>query len=161
MWTWLQVTFNGAAWRLQCGRDRRLTSMIEEAFANTNLLVPAEPTPLWGPSGVPGDWADVCGFIKPPESPNEWQVRLHGAFSISTLGLKEKDQSCHHEVWMHLSHANPRGDRAVQYKHARRLHLKERTSPYDHSKQRTRAHGEHKRPCAQFISHPYDPYVFP
>ena len=80
MWTWLQVTFNGAAWRLQCGRDRRLTSMIEEAFANKNLPVPAGPPPLWRPSGVPGDWADVCGFIKPLEPQNEWQVRLHGAF---------------------------------------------------------------------------------
>ena len=31
----------------------------------------------------------------------------HGAFSIlhSALGLKERDQSSHHEVWMHLAHA--------------------------------------------------------
>ena len=37
--------------------------------------------------------ADVCGFIKPPESHDKWQVRFHGAFSIlqNTPGLKEKD----------------------------------------------------------------------
>ena len=33
-------------------------------------------------------------------------------------------------------HANSRGDRAAQYKHARQVHLKERASPYDHSTQR-------------------------
>ena len=32
--------FNGAAWRRPCGSDRRLTSIIEEAFADTNLPVP-------------------------------------------------------------------------------------------------------------------------
>ena len=32
--------FNGAAWRRPCGSDRQLTSIIEEAFANTNLPVP-------------------------------------------------------------------------------------------------------------------------
>ena len=59
--------------------------------------------------------------------------------SPSARWVKEKDQSCHHEVWMHLAHANPRGDRAAQYKHARQVHLKERASPFDHSTQRRRA----------------------
>ena len=33
-----------------------------------------------------------------------WKVRLHGAFTIhrDTLGVRPKDQSCHHEVWLHL-----------------------------------------------------------
>ena len=57
---------------------------------------------------------------------SEWQIRMHGAFSIS---CEEKDQSCHHEVKMHLSRANPQGHRAAQYKHVRQLLLKERTSP--------------------------------
>ena len=84
--------FNGAAWRRPCGSDRRLTSIIEEASADTNLQVPPGPTPLWRPGGVPGEWADVCGFIKPTESHDEWQVCLHGAFSIpyNALGLREK-----------------------------------------------------------------------
>ena len=58
--------FNGAAWRCPCGSDRRLISIIEEAFADTNLPMPPGTTPLWGPGGVPGEWADVCGFLKPP-----------------------------------------------------------------------------------------------
>ena len=32
--------FNGASWRRPCGSDRRLISIIEEAFANTNLPIP-------------------------------------------------------------------------------------------------------------------------
>ena len=43
-----------------------------------------------------------------------------------------------YEVWMHLAHANPGGDRTAQDKQARQLHLKERTSPYGHSTQRRR-----------------------
>ena len=39
--------FTGAARRRPCGSDRRLTSIIEEAFADTNLPVPPGPTPLW------------------------------------------------------------------------------------------------------------------
>ena len=60
--------FHGAAWRRPCGSDRRLTSILEEAFTDTNLLVPPGSTPLRGPGAVPGEWADVCVFIKPPDS---------------------------------------------------------------------------------------------
>ena len=121
-------------------------------------------TPLWGPGAVPGEWADVCGFIKPPDSHDKWQVRLHGAFSIlhSALGLKERDQCCHREVWMHLSHANPRGDRGVQYKHTQRLHLK-RKEPHCVTTAHRKMQGSTgtKRPFAQLIGHPYDQYVLP
>ena len=54
--------FNGAAWRRQSGSDARPISIIEEAFAKTDYLVPPGPAPLWGPGGVPGEWSDVCGF---------------------------------------------------------------------------------------------------
>ena len=83
---------------------------IEDAFANTCLPIPPGPTPLWGPGDVPGEWADVCGFIEPPGSENEWQIRMHGAFTIlyDTLGIRRTDQSCHHEVWVHLLHVNAR-----------------------------------------------------
>ena len=37
-------------------------------------------------------------------------IRKHGAFEINreVLGLRPKDQTCHHEVWVHLSHVNAR-----------------------------------------------------
>ena len=131
--------FNGAAWRRQPGSDPRPISIIEEAFVNSSLPEPLVPTPLWGLGGVPVEWSDVCGFLKPPGCEPEWQVRVHGAFTIpfSTPGLKEKDQSCHPEVWVHLSHVNARlVDRVSRNDRSRRLHLKERNSPYDHSKER-------------------------
>ena len=132
--------FNGAAWRRPSGSDRRPISIIEEAFANTNLPIPPGPT-LWGPGNVPGEWADVCGSLKPPCSESEWQVRMRGAFIIpyGTVDRRKQDQSCHHEVWMHLSHAN---SRARRYRQAERLQLKERTSPHDHSRERGKVHRE-------------------
>ena len=60
--------FNGAAWRRPCGNDRKPISVIEEAFADTDLPMPPGLPPLWGPGAVPGEWADVCGFLKPPDS---------------------------------------------------------------------------------------------
>ena len=77
--------FNGAAWRRATSAD--IISIIEEAFADCDLPMPPGPTPLWGPGAVLGTWADVCGFLKPPDSNKRWRVRQHGAFPI------------HHELW--------------------------------------------------------------
>ena len=121
--------FNGAASRRQSGNDPRPTSRKEEAFVNTNLPLPPGPTPLWGPGGV---------FLKLPGSENERQVRVHGAFTnpYGMLGLKETDQSCHHEVWIHF-HANARlVDRVSHEDKHRRPISRKRNSPYDHSKER-------------------------
>ena len=50
-------------------------------------------TPLWGPCGIQHAQTDVCGFVKYPNSPNEWLIRKHGAFEIGRkeLGLSSKD----------------------------------------------------------------------
>ena len=124
--------FHGAAWRRPCGNDRKPSSIIEEAFADTDLPMPSGSTRLWGPGAVPGEWADVCGFLKPPDSHEKWKVRLHGAFSIrhSALGLREKDQSCHHEVWMHLALTNLCWEYAPRDKHDQTLHPKGRPASY-------------------------------
>ena len=52
---------------------------------------------------IPGNWADVCGFLEPPESDRHWKGRLHGAFSTPHEALRPNDQSCHHEAWLHLA----------------------------------------------------------
>ena len=84
--------FNGVAWQRQSGSDHRPISTSEEAFANTCLRIPPGPTPLWGPGDVPGEWADVCGIVKPPGSENEWQIRMHGAFTIPCkLGIRHTE----------------------------------------------------------------------
>ena len=93
--------FNGAAWRCD---NRNNISTIEEAFADCTLPMPPGPTPLRGPGSILGNWAEVCGFLKLPESDQHWKVRLHGAFTIprDVLGLRPNDRSCHHETWLHL-----------------------------------------------------------
>ena len=50
--------FNGAAWRRDSSNN---ISIIDEAFADCALAMPAGPTPLWGLGSIPGKWADVCG----------------------------------------------------------------------------------------------------
>ena len=53
--------FNGTAYRDNL-------STIDEAFADCALPTPPRPTPLWGHGSIPNNWADLCGFIKPPGS---------------------------------------------------------------------------------------------
>ena len=89
------VTY-GAAWRKNSGVDQQRDSTIEEAVGNTNLPIPHGSSPLWGPGGVPTEWADVCGFVKPPNTDNEWHMRGHGASEIirDVVGIRPTDQSC-------------------------------------------------------------------
>ena len=63
------------------------------------------PTPLWGPGTVPGEWTDVCGFVKPAKSHDVWKIRP----PRETLGRRQRDQSCHHEVSNRYAH-EPRGN---------------------------------------------------
>ena len=58
--------FNGASWRQSSGNSPQPTPM------------PPAPAPLWCPGAVPGEWADVCGLIKLPNSHDVWKIRLHG-----------------------------------------------------------------------------------
>ena len=73
--------FNGTAWRCS---NRSNISTLDEAFADCALPTPPGPTPLWGAESIPHNWADVCGFLKPPGSDRYCKVRMHGAFSIPT-----------------------------------------------------------------------------
>ena len=91
--------FNGTPWR---SRSRDNLSTIDEAFTDCALPLLPGPTPLWRRGSIPDNWADVCGFLKPPGSDRFWKVRMHGAFSIPrrTLGLRPTDQSCHDANWI-------------------------------------------------------------
>ena len=98
--------FNGAAQRRRSGDDQLRDSTVEGSFANTTLPILHGPAVLV-PGGVPRERSDVCGFITPLGSETEWHIRMHGAFDIlhEILGT---DQSCHHEVWIHLLQVNAR-----------------------------------------------------
>ena len=54
------------------------------------------------------EWTDVCGFVKHPNSRNEWLIRKHGAFEIDRkeLGLLSKDQTRHYETLSSFCHIN-------------------------------------------------------
>ena len=118
--------FNVAAWRRTTSAST--LSIIEKAFADCDLPWPPGPTPLWGPGAVPGTWSDVCGFIEPPDSNERWKVRQHDAFSFlhEALGIRQTDQSCHHEVWLHLDFVERRCGQSHHERHERPLFLKER-----------------------------------
>ena len=98
----------GASWRRRSGSDQQFDGTFEEAFKNAKLPVPLGSTPLWVPGGIPSEWTDVCGFVKPPRSQSGWLIRNTGAFEINLqeLGLSSKDQTCHHEVWRWISHGS-------------------------------------------------------
>ena len=119
--------FNGTPWRCS---NRDHISTIDEAFADCALPTPPGPTPLWGPGSIPNNWADVCGFLKPPGSDRYWKVRMHGAFSIprKTLGLRPTDQSCHHETWLHLDFGDWSNKWSKQDDYDRHISLEESKS---------------------------------
>ena len=85
--------FNGTAWRC---RSKDNLSTIDEVFSDSALPTLPGPTPLGGPVSIPNNWADVCGFRKPPGSQRFWRVNKRGAFSVTrkALGLRPNDQSC-------------------------------------------------------------------
>ena len=118
--------FNGTAWRC---RSRDNISTIDEVFSDCALPTPPGPTPLWGPGSIPNNWADVCGFRKPPGSQRflegEQTWRLFQS-STSSLGLRPSDQSCHHETWLHLHFVdwNTKWNHKTHYD--RNISLKER-----------------------------------
>ena len=83
----------------------------------------------------------------------ERHIRMHGAFEIphETLGIKHTDQSCHHEVWIHLLHVNARFvDRASRDGQYRRPIVKKMHSPCDHKYNHVAIHARTSSasPCA-------------
>ena len=55
--------FKCTAWRC-CSRN------------NLSSFDATRPT-VWGPGSIPDNWADVCGFLKPPGSDRFWKVHKH------------------------------------------------------------------------------------
>ena len=112
------------------------------------------PTLLWGPGAVPGEWTDVCGFVSHPDSCDKWKVRLHGAFTMprETLGLRPKEQSCHHEVWLHLDLVGNQSAHEPRGNHEQRVLLKERSCPYPPNKEKGRYDDESDRSLSSLSS---------
>ena len=144
--------FNGDAWRRTTSAST--LSIIEEPFVDCDLLLPPGSTPLWGPGAVPGTWSDVCGFLEPPESDRHWKVRQHGAFPFphDALGIRQTDQSCHHEVWLHLDFVERRGSQSHHEKTQSTISV-ERTFSAVPLQQTERSHKRgYKRPFAVLVT---------
>ena len=78
MWTWLRAISVG----LRGGAAAETTSVPWKKPLQAALWQRRLAPPLWGRGSIPSNWADVCGFLKPPDSDRYWKVRMHGAFSI-------------------------------------------------------------------------------
>ena len=130
---------NGTAWRRQTNGGN--LSIMEDGSADSDLPMPPGPTPLFVPGAVPGTWSNVCRFLKPLDSYERWKVRQHGAFSTyhEALGLRLKDQSCHHQVWLHMVFVDHHSSYETLEKHEQRLLLKRRSALYQHNKERCKA----------------------
>ena len=114
--------FNGTAWRYR----QRQPQYYWRSIYGLYLAYTAGPHTNLG--SIPDNWADVCGFLKPPGSHRFWKVHKHGAFSIpgKTLGLRPSDQSCHHETWLHLDFVDWNNRWSKQDVYEQHISLKER-----------------------------------
>ena len=92
------------------------------------------------PGSISNNWADVCGFLEPPNSDRYWNVRMHGAVSVprKTVGLRPTHQSCHHETWLHLDFVDWRSTQSQHEEHDRRILLKERPAACLYEQQKRR-----------------------
>ena len=132
--------FNGATWRKKSGDNQQRHSTIEEAFANTNQPIPHGSSPLWGVQETfqrNGPTYVVSSSHRIQTMSGRYAVTAHLEINRDILGIRPTDQSCRHEVWIHLSHANARlvdqyrtrnDVRSVQD----RRQGKTRGNPYDH-----------------------------
>ena len=77
--------FNGTAWRTPCGNDRKPLSIIEEAFADTDLPMPPVPTPLWAQLQCQANGRMYAGFSshRTPMKSGKYDYTVH--FLSSTV----------------------------------------------------------------------------
>ena len=119
--TWLLVTSMVQAGGTGQDQINNLTVRSKKPSKTQSAL--CHPVP-----GIPNRWTDVCGFVKPARSQSEWIIRKHGAFEINQRdwGLEPEDQTCHHVVWIHLSHVNtPLVQRAREGRHRESGHSRQ------------------------------------
>ena len=119
--------FNGAAWRRQCGNGR--LSIIEEAFADTDLPMPQGQYQVNGPTYE--DFPSLLTLMKD----GKWHSMVHSPFLTIPWASVQRIKSCHHEVWLRLAFVNHHGD----YEPRRRHELKERSAPYQPNKEKGKA----------------------
>ena len=120
--------FNGAAWRRATSANT--ISIIEEAFADW-LADASWPHTIVGVQERCRVRGRTCADFSISWTNERRRVRQHGAFPIhhDAQGIRQTDQSCHHEVCLPMDFVERRNGRAHHETHERRLYLKERSAP--------------------------------
>ena len=128
---------------------------LADTFSNA-----AQPHAVVGPWAVPGEWDRCMWFCQAPNSFDKCKVRLHGAVTIhrETLGLRPRDQSCHHEVGQHLDLVGNQCAHEPRGNHEHRVLLKERSCPYQPKKEKGRYDDESDRSFS-FVSSVREPLL--
>ena len=86
-----------------------------------------------GPGSIPNLWADVCGFLKPPDSDQFWKYANMGSlYPARNTRIRSSDLSCHHETWLHLDFVDWNWSQPRCEESAQRVQLKERPAPYQY-----------------------------
>ena len=119
--------------------------------------MPPGLTPLWGPGAVRGEWADVCGFLKPPDSHEKWKITITRCVfdSHSALGLREKDQyGC-------ISHLQTLGRSMHLEINMVSAYTSKKDPPRTNATKEETEHMENKATIRNHHNHPYDLYALP
>ena len=152
-WTWSLVTATEVLGANQLVTTHNPTSILEEAFADTDFPIPPGHTPLWGPGAVPSEWTDVCGVVKPADSCDKWRFAcMELSLFRETLGLRPRDKvaimryGC---TWT-LSAINLL--MSHEEKHEQRVLLQEKSCPYLPNKGKGRYDDESDRSLSSLSS---------
>ena len=113
--------FNCPAWRRPCGNDRKPISVPLKKPSPIQIYRCLEPRCSARRMGGCMRVSQATRLTMKSGKYDNTVLFL----SPSTLGLPEKDQSCHHEEWTHLALANPRRGFAPRDKQDQRVHLTE------------------------------------
>ena len=110
------------------------------SFRRCDLRMPPSPTPLWVQvwCWVHGQMCAGFSNLQTLMSVGEYGNRVHSIFPTKLSGIRQTDQSCHHEVWFRMDFVEQHNGHARE-RHERRLLLEERSAPYHYSKQRYKA----------------------
>ena len=104
--TLLDVDFVGGDFNMA------VIGLLADVFSDSGFMAPGL-TPFWG-AGGPEE--DCTGFLCMPRRPFHWLINKHvvHTFANDQLGLKERDESTHYPVFMHLWATNlPGGTQAA------------------------------------------------
>ena len=132
--------FNGAAWRRSNGNSRQRTSIIEEAFADTDFPVPPGSTPLWGQCLVNGPMCVVLSNNRTRMTNERFVCTEPSQLPARLWASVQEIKIAHHEVRLPVCLRFTRKSRATgpsQKKGSVHTRLTKRKGRYDDESDRS------------------------